>query len=103
MTRIDLDDLVAKARAAAGVPQAASATSRVVSRPHRDGLFDVLTETDGAEIYQPSVVLALVERIRSLERGLGALVAECEERTENPGGDFYSEQRYLVEQGVVLS
>lgn len=48
------------------------------------------------------VTLALIARIRELEIALGELVAECEERTENPDGDFYSEPRDLLEKGVVL-
>ncbi len=47
------------------------------------------------------VTLALIARIRDLEAGLGGLVAECEERTENPEGDYYAEQRELLEKGVV--
>ena len=50
----------------------------------------------------PDVVLALIARIRELERGYGGLVAECEERTENPEGDYYSEHRELLARGVVL-
>jgi uncharacterized coiled-coil DUF342 family protein len=40
-------------------------------------------------------------RIRELEEGYSSLVEECEERTENPGGDFYSEHRELLAKGVV--
>jgi len=44
----------------------------------------------------------LVTRIRDLEIALSDLVAECEERTENPGGDYYAEQRELLARGTVL-
>lgn len=95
MTRVDLDDLRAKAEACGG-----ASSARVLSLPHRSGLFDVLTEPDGAEIYerctiadaeyavasQPAVVLALLDRLRNVERAAQALIdagmcrhANCEE------------------------
>lgn len=77
MKRVDLADLLAKARACG----AANGATRCISAPHRDGLFDVLSEQDGAEIYerclladaefavaaQPAVVEALALRIQELE------------------------------------
>lgn len=48
----------------------------------------------------PSTTLALIARIRELERGYGSLVAECEERTENPEGDYYAEHRELLKKGI---
>lgn len=77
MKRVDLADLLTKARACG----TADGALRCVSAPHRDGLFDVLTEPDGAEIYercllvdaefavsaQPAVVEALALRIQELE------------------------------------
>lgn len=52
---------------------------------------------------KPEVLAALIARIRELEATLGGLVGECEERTENPGGDFYAEQREILAKGVVLT
>lgn len=85
MTKVDLDELERKARGALDT------TSNMGARIAEH----VIATT-------PAVTLALIARIRELEAALGDLVAECEERTENPDGDFYAEPRELLEKGVAL-
>ena len=94
--RVDLDDLRALA-------VAALASARVVASSGAD-VFDraLLVDATFAVAAQPAVVVALLDRVESLERALGDLIAECEERTENPEGDYYADQREILEQGVVL-
>lgn len=115
MTRIDLDDLAMKAAAASAVSpgqwRAGSddgMTGTSVLRDDADGglwqISDRCSPGDAQHIAanSPPVTLALIARIRELEAALGELVAECEERTENPGGDYYADPREILEKGAVM-
>jgi hypothetical protein len=48
----------------------------------------------------PAETLALIARIRELESAFGELLAEVEERSENPA--WYAEQNELLNRGTVL-
>lgn len=50
----------------------------------------------------PDVTLVLIARIRELVYALAELTSECEERSENQGGDWYGGQRELIAKGCVL-
>ena len=109
--RVDLDDLLAWARAAQESADyredmQRKGMARWIMSPRRDGTVDVVIEADGADVFdralqvdaefavaaQPAVVVALVERIRALE--------DARRADLGPG---YGGQDALLDKGVVLS
>jgi hypothetical protein len=104
-TKIDLAELERRARAVVGSRsefELAQWTATHASAVKRWRDEQLKSAADHIAANSPQVTLALVARIRELEGALGGLVAECEERTENPEGDYYAEQREILAKGSVL-
>ena len=115
VVKVDLDDLKAKAKAAA-CPGRWAISEPVQTEHASEPLYNVLTEADGAPMFEycikehaeyaiaarVDVVLAMIRRIRELEAGLmnAAAVLELPHTGPQMRADHAAEARELVAKGA---